>query len=260
MKKLLLNFLWLLIIVSAANAWSFTTEDCIRCHKNGSQSSKLHIDVEVYNSSIHGREIACQDCHTGVRNEEHETVKGSGTVDCSICHEEKNNHGPAGNLTRRPQCYSCHSKHAIFEKENELSTVYPGKLKKTCEACHPAESGSSDCLPKLISFRISSHKKGDFSCSYSKDQCLSCHQGRGAHGTEVLLNRDDCYKCHISLAGKPLLLGYIHPKDNMNKSPGIVAVAIIYLLVISLFFFGGFVFYCKKFSQVKKQPKGKNHC
>ena len=87
--------------------------------------------------------------------------------------------------------------------------------------------------------------------------CLDCHQGKGAHGEGVLLNHDNCYKCHISLAGDALLIGYIRPKENINKSPEIVAVKTVYLLFILLFFFGGFVFYSKKFSQIKKQSKGK---
>jgi hypothetical protein len=259
-KKLFLNILWLFITLSVANSWGFTAEDCIWCHKTGSSDSSLRIDVEVFNASIHGREITCLDCHTDIRNKDHETIKRSKLVDCNICHDVKNSHAQAVGSARRPQCFSCHTKHAIFTKENELSTINPKNLKKTCSSCHPTECGDSGCLSSFVSFRISSHKKGNFSHSFSKEMCLGCHQGRGAHGKGRVLTHDDCYKCHISLAGDPLLIGYIHSRENINKSFAIDTVKIVYLLFTLLLFFGGFIFYSKKFSQITKQSKGKNRC
>ncbi len=260
MKRIALNFFWLLIIVSVANAWGFTPEDCVRCHANGSQGSKLHIDVELFKASVHGSETTCLDCHEGIRDENHETDKSQGLVDCGVCHEVENNHGVAGDSAPRPQCYSCHTKHAIFAPDNPLSSLNTLNLRKTCNNCHPVQCGNSGCLAKLASFRISSHKKGNFSCSYSKYKCLDCHQGRGAHGEAKVITQDNCYQCHLSLVGKPLLLGYIHPREKSVKSPGFIAIELVYLLLIFLFFVGGFIFYSRKFSHLKRQPKGKKHC
>lgn len=260
MKNFIFYFLGLLIVVTAANTWGYTTEDCIRCHKEGSRQSILHISMEKYDASIHGREIACQDCHTGVRDKAHETIKESGFVDCTQCHEQENRHGLQGKSEHRPRCYSCHTTHAIFEKESKLSSVNGKNLKKTCETCHPAECGDGDCLSWLPSLRISSHSKQDFGRAFDKDNCLGCHQGKAAHGEKATLNNQDCYKCHFSPEGAPLLLGYIHPKADTVKHTTIFAAATIYLLLILALFSGGFVFYIRKFSQKKKRPEEKELC
>lgn len=261
MKKFLLNLFGLFIVVTATSTWGYTPEDCIRCHKDESHESKLHVAIEKYSVSIHGRgEITCLDCHTSVRDKRHETIKELGIVDCTTCHDKKNRHGLVDGASHRPQCYSCHSRHAIFEKESESSTVHWKNLKKVCNSCHPAECGNSNCLPWLTSFHISSHKKGDFGRSFNKDNCLGCHQGRAAHGEGILLNDNDCYKCHVSLEGKPLLLGYIHPKEDTDTYPTIFAVNSVYLLLILAFFFGGFAFFVQKFSPKKRRPKEKDRC
>ncbi|MCK4794297.1 MAG: hypothetical protein KAV87_61790 [Desulfobacteraceae bacterium] len=252
MKKFIFYFLGLLILLTAYDTLGYTPEDCIRCHKEGSPESRLHISWKEYETSIHGREITCQDCHTGVRDKDHKTIKGSGAVDCSQCHDNENRHGLESKNEHRPRCYSCHTTHAIFEKDSELSSVHGKNLKKTCKTCHPAECGDRDYMSWLLSLQISSHNKQNFGQVFDTDNCLGCHQGMAAHGEDAPLNDQDCYKCHLSPEGEPLLLGYIHPKADLDKHPTIFAAGAVYLLLILVLFSGGFAFYIRRFSKKRK--------
>lgn len=247
-KNSLCYFLGLFVFLAAINARAYTPEDCVRCHKEGSRESMLHVSMGEFEDSIHGRETTCQDCHTGIRDESHETVKGSGAVDCSMCHDQENRHGMQSKTEHRPRCYSCHTAHAIFEINSNLSSVHRENLNKTCGTCHPAECGDRDYLSWLPSKQIASHNKQDFGCPFEEDNCLGCHQGMAAHGEEAPINEETCYQCHFSPEGDPLLVGYIHPKAHPDKHPTIFASAIIYLFVILAVFYGGFMFYTRKFS------------
>ena len=96
MKKFLYSFMMmgLLIFLSGNNVGAYTVEECVECHKLGSDKSKLHMPFEEFKGSVHYREdLTCMDCHMDVTDENHETKKGSGAVDCSECHDEENLHG-----------------------------------------------------------------------------------------------------------------------------------------------------------------------
>ena len=253
MKNFLFYFLGLFIFVTAYNAWAYTPEDCIKCHKEESTGSMIHISIKEFNASIHGREITCQDCHAGVEDEGHETWKGSGAVDCGKCHEQENRHGFQSKTEDRPRCYSCHTKHGIFKKDEEVSSVHPKQLKETCKGCHPVECGQMDYLSWLPSIQIATHKKQDFSRAYEKGNCLGCHQGMAAHGEEEPLNDQDCYKCHLSQKGQVTLWGYIHPRADFKKQPAIFAAATIYLVSLGVLLWGGFRFYIRKLSGKQKR-------
>jgi len=254
MKRILSYSLCVLMSLASYNIWAYTPEDCIKCHREGSPGSALHVSLSEFKDSIHGRTIMCQDCHTGVIDENHERVKGSGSVDCSQCHDQENRHGLKSERKCRPQCYSCHTKHSILEKDNKLSTVNPKQLKETCKACHPAECGETTYLSWFPSIQVASHSKQDFSRAYEKDNCLGCHQGMAAHGEEEPLNNQDCQICHLPLKGRAPLWGYIHPKADYKKQPSMFAAAIVYQLVILVLLWGGFRFYIRKFSQKTKRP------
>ena len=256
MKRFPFYFLGILISLTCCIVWAYTPEDCIKCHKEGSTGSTLHISIKEFEASIHGRKIVCQDCHAGVEDEGHETWKGSGAVDCGECHEQENRHGLQSKIEDRPKCYSCHTRHGIFEKDNAVSSVHPEKLKETCKGCHPVECGQTDYLSWLPSIQIATHKKQDFSRAYEKGNCLGCHQGMAAHGEEKPLNDQDCYKCHLSQKGQARLWEYIHPKADYKKQPTIFVAAIIFQLFIALLLWGGFRFYILIFSEKTKRLRG----
>jgi hypothetical protein len=255
MKRILSYSLVVLISIVSYNIWAYTPEDCNKCHGEGSSGSMLHISLSEFKDSIHSRSgIICQDCHTDVIDEDHQRVKGSGSVDCSQCHDQENRHGLKSEKEKRPQCYSCHTKHNILEKDSELSTVHPKQLKETCKACHPAECGETNYLSWFPSIQVASHSKQDFSRAYEKDNCLGCHQGMAAHGEEGLLNNQNCHICHLPLKGRASLRGYIHPKADHKKQPSVFAAAIVYQLVILILLWGGFKFYIRKLSQKTGKP------
>ena len=255
MKKFIFYFSGLLVLLTAYDTLGYTPEDCIRCHKEGSPESRLNMSLKEYEASIHRREMPCQDCHTGVIDENHKTMKGSGAVDCSQCHDQENRHGFKSKNEHRPRCYSCHTTHAIFEKANELSSVHGKNLKKTCKTCHPVECGDRDYMSWLPSLQIASHNKQDFGQVFDADNCLGCHQGMAVHGEDAPINDQDCYKCHFSPEGEPLLLGYIHPQADLEKHPTIFAAGAVYLLLIMVLFSGGFVFCIRKLSRKRKDRR-----
>lgn len=234
-------------------AWAYTAEDCIKCHEEGSSKSMLHISIKEFKASIHGEETVCEDCHTSVKSEDHERRKGSGAVDCRECHEEENRHGLQSEGGRRPQCYSCHTRHSILEKDNPTSSIHPKRLKETCKICHKRECGEINYLSRLPSLQIASHKKEDFSKTFERTNCVGCHQGMAAHGEENQLNDEDCHKCHLTTAGQSRLMGYIHPTADREEQPETFAVAVVYQVVAVILLWGGLRFYVRRFSRKTKE-------
>ena len=219
----------------AAEAESeYTEDDCIQCHQTGSEDSELHMSIEEFEGSVHNEEATCLDCHTGVIDDEHQSVEGSGATDCSGCHENENRHGLKAQANERPQCYNCHTRHNIQAKADPASTVHPDQLPVTCGECHPVASGKNkgyfDWFP---GFQVASHNKADFSASFDKDNCLGCHQGAGAHGETEPIDEQTCYKCH-SPALDSAMWGLMHPDANRQTQPAVFATGVIYQVFIGI--------------------------
>jgi hypothetical protein len=237
-----------LIFMAAQAALAYTNEDCIECHREGSKEGGINISIDEFNASVHAEEVGCQDCHTMVEDEAHQTTPGSGAVDCSGCHEQENRHGRESNSGTRPQCYSCHTRHGMRTKDDPLSSVHPQRLKDTCDSCHPHESGQTDYFSWLPSLQVASHSKQDFSQDYDRTNCLGCHQGMGAHGEQEPINDQTCFTCHLTPDGQNKLLGYIHSKADARRQPGVMAAATIYQVVMGVLVLGGFAFFIRKLS------------
>ena len=248
MKNFLRYSLGVLVFLTVHNAWAYTPEDCVRCHKKGSGESTRQISWDEYALSVHAKEITCLDCHGGVIDENHITTKGSGKVDCGECHEQENRHGLRSQVESRPECYSCHTRHAIMQKDHEASSVHPDNLKQTCRSCHPEQSGEAGWLSWLSSVQIRSHGKQDFGFEYDEENCLGCHQGQGAHGEKMPLNHEECYKCHILQNGQTPLLGTIHPTGESKNRPSSPIVLVVYAIAIILLL-GGYRFYVRRASK-----------
>jgi hypothetical protein len=228
MRKSSICLLGLMVFVAASNTWAYTPQDCIRCHSQDSKESALHISIGQLQGSVHGRAITCMDCHTGIEDSGHVTSKGSGAVDCGLCHEQQNRHGAPLKDKNRPRCHSCHTRHRILGTEDKASTVHPDQLKKTCSGCHPEECGQVGYFSYLPSQRVRSHKKGDFSQDYKKDNCIGCHQGQAAHGETEPINGQNCYICHARGQNRSTVLGHIHAKADLKKQPVIFVAATVY--------------------------------
>jgi len=254
MKLISIILISSLAAIAAGTAGAYTPEDCIDCHGEKSQESTLRIPVKVFQESIHAIELTCLDCHTNVVDDSHEETIGSGGVDCAQCHEKVNHHGLQG-PENRPKCYSCHTRHRIFAREDERSPVNPQQLRSTCQTCHPVECGQTDYLSFLPSLQISSHKKQDFGRDYSRFNCIGCHQGMAAHGQAETINKQDCYKCHLSRRGTSLLMGYIHPLADTRRQPEIFTAAVINQLAAVLLMVGGFGFFIRMFAAKSKKRK-----
>ena len=133
MRQIVRFSLVVLIFTAAQAGFAYTPQECISCHKTGSAESKLQISIDEYNASIHGEEeTTCQDCHSLVEDDKHQTTPGAGAVDCGSCHEQENRHGWKSTTGTRPQCYSCHTRHGILAKDDPRSSVHPRRLKQTC--------------------------------------------------------------------------------------------------------------------------------
>ncbi|MGD8251185.1 MAG: cytochrome c3 family protein [Desulfobacterales bacterium] len=226
-------------LIAANQTWAtpseadaaYSDEDCIECHRTDSQESDLHIDMDAYGASVHSQEITCQECHTGVVDEGHQSIDGSGAVDCSDCHEQENRHGPED---ERLQCHACHPAHAMRSKTDPDSAVHPNQLPVTCGGCHPETSGDTGYFTWFPAFQIASHNKGDFGNAYEKTNCLGCHQGAGAHGEAEPITDDTCYKCHLSAESKGALWGKMHPVADRQTQPAVFAAASIYQVFIGV--------------------------
>ena len=216
----------------------YTPEDCIECHRTDSEESELQMSVEEYDASVHAEaELTCLDCHTEVRDDEHQSTEGSGAVDCSECHEQENLHGLDGADEDRPQCHDCHTRHDMLTKTDPASSVHPDQLPTTCGRCHPATTGDNGYFSWFPAFQIASHNKADFGNPYADDNCLGCHQGAGAHGESEPINDQNCYQCHLSPEAAGAMWGMMHPTADRKTQPAVFAAASIYqvFVVIGLF-------------------------
>ena len=253
--RLILNIFMLCLVAFAAQAvGAYTPEDCIDCHRETSHESSLRIPVSAFKASAHAQELSCLDCHTGVVDDSHQEIAGSGVVDCTQCHDQENRHGLQG-LENRPKCYSCHTRHRILASEDGHSSVNPGQLRYTCRTCHPIECGETDYLSFLPSLQLGSHKKQDFSNDFSALNCIGCHQGTASHGEDEIIDEQSCHKCHRSRQDASSLLGYIHPRADRLKQPGIFAAAVIYQIAVVLLLIGGFGYFTRLLAG--KSRKGK---
>jgi hypothetical protein len=256
MRQIVRFSLFVLIFTAAQAAFAYTIQECIDCHQTGSTDSELQLSIDEFNASVHGEEeeeTTCQDCHTLVEDESHETDLGAGAVDCSGCHEQENSHGRGSKTGTAPQCYSCHTRHGMLAKDDPLSSVHSQRLKETCRSCHTRECGETDYLSWLPSLQIASHSKQDFSLSYSRDNCLGCHQGKAFHGEHEPTNDQTCFTCHVTLDGQNKLLGYIHSKADARRQPGVMAAATIYQVIMGVLVLGGFAFFIRKLSTSPKR-------
>ena len=233
--------------------WGYTSQECINCHAKGSEDSTLQISLDDFSSSVHGRDMACRDCHQGIIGREHETQRGSGTVDCGQCHDEENRHGIRSKSGIRPSCFSCHTRHAILQKDNKTASIHKDNLKQTCGACHPAQTGRATFLSWITSAQVRSHGKQDFGYKYDKADCLGCHQGRAAHGETVCLNNRHCYRCHAPLDGSTPLWGTIHPSTGSGRPAWSGIARSAYAVAIILLSVGGLRFYILRFSRSRRK-------
>ncbi len=193
----------------------------------------LYVDVKRYVLSVHGKKgIGCIDCHQGADPNVHPR-EGYPNVDCRACHSISNAgdyfpYGAAEKLLKRglepvpnearkgkvwgrtrhawawengkpnaPFCDDCHTEHYVLPASDPDSTVNRANIARTCSACHEDILLAGGVGGALARFRVQAHGKGDISGKFSVRECLSCHQGEGAHAEEDLTGQA-CPRCHLS--------------------------------------------------------------
>lgn len=229
-----------LLTLPALNVWgyTYTADECIRCHSMGSDESKTYINLKDYESSVHSSELTCLDCHEDTKDISHMNHK-PGRIDCQRCHEKANLHAKDGSVS----CKSCHPPHRIYPANDPRSSVNSRNLGDTCGSCHPAQSETRGLFTFLESFQVASHPKQDFAEVANKTMCLACHQGQAAHGEREPINAQNCGTCHVPLGTNSSKLGYIHMSTNGDKRPlsfiagyvnllGSLAVAIFFAIAM----------------------------
>jgi hypothetical protein len=243
----------LLLFIRCGSAGAYTNENCLGCHGQKGFSSRI-ISLTEFKNSAHGKDLRCLDCHSGVRDESHQTRSGSGVVRCGSCHEQENRHGSQAKGRSRPQCFDCHTRHGILPKTYPKSSVHPGQLSKTCRTCHPAECGETDYWSRFLSWRVKSHKKQDFSRAFEDTNCLGCHQGKAAHGEKGPIDHQSCYKCHQPARGQDSLWGSIHPRADWQRQPALFA-AVANQSGLGLLAAGILILICRKIIQTLRRRR-----
>ena len=225
MKHSLVYFVILVLALLVDTAWSYTELDCINCHMKEDSKTGLQININEYRSTIHGQVLECLDCHQDIKDSSHIEIDDSEKVNCQMCHEEKTLHTPDGSVT----CKSCHTPHYTYGVNDPRSPVHYKNLRDTCGKCHTEQSQHTSINSTLIGLHIASHPKENFSRIFSEGMCIGCHQGKGAHGEDIAVNDQDCYKCHMSLVKNNWILGYIHSSIDKYSKPVYVFVYYIYI-------------------------------
>jgi len=275
LTALLIGVAALVTTAATTSAFAQTIDECIACHQDitltktasdGSVAS-LYVDKASYLESVHGESgFSCVDCHEDARPEAH-PAEGLAPVLCQDCHDDiaetqaASAHGQllSEGSTEAPQCYDCHTTHAVMRSDNTLSSVHPDNLQTTCAVCHQEEAAPVICeaardlaqgdvsavermsLPSALSMlttRLKGHGKTDFGCTYNTKQCSNCHIDVTRHGD----NTEEppvCSKCH-DMKRSSLLFGKIH-KPTIFTGPMVIVLIIMYILCI-----GGLIVYFKK--------------
>ncbi len=116
---------------------------------------KCHVkELEIYQTSVHGREIrngdtaaaVCSDCHTAHNIDIPNDTSGrlAITAQCGNCHQDnlesyaETYHGKITRLGygETAKCYDCHGSHGIKRVDESGSMVHNGNRLKTCQSCH----------------------------------------------------------------------------------------------------------------------------
>lgn len=258
-------------------------DDCLACHQDQNLTKtdasgrvrSLYVDKEAFLRSTHGS-YACIDCHEGVEAKKHPAA-GLPEVQCAGCHDEAakkygvSRHGQllASGNSRAPQCYDCHTMHAVLSAEDAVSTVNSANLHTTCGACHeeqakaalvpllrgflqgeePLEALTLTTLASHIATRVQGHGKVNLGCEYSTKTCSNCHIDAIDHGSDAV-KPAMCVSCH-GQAKAGIIFGKIH-KANVVTNPFLsVLLALGYLAALA-----GFVFYCRSSCCCKKVEQG----
>ena len=205
---------------------NFTDDMCMSCHNNkdlymtvNDKRISLYIDVTQIKNSAH-KDNSCIKCHTNVSTSNNPVCKGSGKVDCSICHAEPVNdyqisqHGKlyADNNPNAPYCTDCHGTHDILKKTNQNSQTFSRNIPDLCGQCH-REGEKAAALYKGLeheivqNYSMSIHGKGLLKSGLMVTAtCVDCHTNhRELPASDPLSSVNPsniattCAQCHLGI-------------------------------------------------------------
>ncbi len=231
--------LFTLIIVCSMTAglagvnlsWAQDNDVCLDCHddeeltKNvGDKVISLHVDIDIYNASVHGlEEMTCIDCHTELDGFDFDELAHEeefdklADVDCAECHddveeiyaESLHGQGVAEGIDLAPRCWSCHGAHDIFYDDDLRSKTNRYNIPAMCGGCHKEGAGVSDFADVsqdsvLSNYSLSIHGEGLFKRGLTQtavcSDCHSAHNVRNHKDPESTIHRDNvsatCQVCH----------------------------------------------------------------
>lgn len=192
------------------------TEECLGCHSDkdlstqvpGGTTRPLFVDPDLFAKSVHGKRLACKDCHTDIRDTPHDAKPYKNLRDASVGYYEV--------------CKRCHFKNYT----KTLDSIHEQFLEKgdarapLCVDCHGAHDTVSPAKPRS---RISK------TCSRCHDKVFKAY-AESVHGKALLENENQdvpvCTDCHRShdianpttakfLLGAPALCGRCHTDNKM---------------------------------------------
>lgn len=208
--------------------------DCLSCHADKTmQDASGHsvgVDADKFKASMHGG-LGCIECHTSIKEYPHPDLPTP--VMCNTCHADQASVIGASvhaSASAHP-CISCHGDaHAIFQKSDARSAVYPLNIPRTCGTCHASEAMAkkyglqnvyATYMDSIHGYAVS--KEGLLVAA----NCMSCH---GSH--DILSHKDSksatsrvnipntCGTCHGGV--KDEYFAGVHGKaaeDGNQKAP-----------------------------------------
>ena len=216
-----LAFLVVALTCDAHAAQKRKDADCLACHSNPALTKQengkpvsLYIDQNQLKHSIHGKVLACVDCHQDQQSHDKSVPKAA----CANCHAAAQNayvqsmHAkPTGTTAAAATCVDCHGPpHGILAPGHPKSPVNHANIPATCGRCHGQkflmESNGESAQP-FISYQASVHGRAVANGSLKAAVCTDCH---GDH--EILPANQagspiykfnvpaTCGKCHSDIA------------------------------------------------------------
>ncbi len=218
-----------LVVLILQSVGAAETEKCLFCHSSKSPKriifKELTLDPSIYFASVHGKKIACTDCHVGVglTLEEHKEAKRQ--VDCARCHGEapsvvppqaRNRYDSIHQIPREagtvqvPTCKGCHGTHDIEPLSSPFSRVHKTNIRATCGKCHgnPDSPVAKKAPQTSIDYDRSIHGRRENRPGVWTATCTDCHLAHHprAKDSTAPIEKTElpsiCGKCHKSIANQ----------------------------------------------------------
>jgi predicted CXXCH cytochrome family protein len=205
---------------------SFPDSMCMSCHRDqdlhtvvDGEEISLYVEEEEVRYSAH-RASSCIKCHANVSASRKPVCRGSGKVDCSMCHPvqgedyQVSQHGKyhAEGNPIAPYCTDCHGTHATQAKTDIDSPIFARNIPDLCGRCHregqsAAVTYTGDEHEIIERYKMSIHGKGLLQSGLMVTAtCVNCHTSHRelpANDLESTVSDANiagtCANCHLGI-------------------------------------------------------------